>query len=209
MDETARAGIAAAHARLLADDRLQFAFPDPLPATPPPATRSGGGSWNLDWLAHLGPVAQVILWGLVALLVLGLAWVVYRQLRQAHRRREGAVEAAIPPAEAERQAARAGALLAEADALAAAGRFAEAVRLLLHQSLAEIGTQRPRLLRPAHTSRDIAALAPLPAPVREAFGAIAAVVERAVFGGRAMGDAQWQECRGFYARLTEPAAWAA
>ncbi|WP_159995597.1 hypothetical protein [Roseomonas sp. 18066] len=205
MDETARAGLAAAHQRLLADDRLQFAFPDPLPAPPPPT--GSRSSWNLDWLVHLGPVAQWILWGLLVLLALALAWVVLVQLRRAAARREGLEPAATTPAEAERQAARAGALLAEADALAAAGRFAEAVRVLLHQSLAEIGAQRPRLLRPAYTSRDIAALPGLPGAVRDAFGAIAAVVERAVFGGRAVGDPQWQECRGFYARLTQPQAW--
>ncbi|WP_419899565.1 DUF4129 domain-containing protein [Roseomonas sp. USHLN139] len=206
MDETARSGLAAAHARLLADGRLQFAFPEPTPP-PPPAPPPGRG-WTLDWIGGLGTVAPWILWGLVAVLGLLLAWVVLQQLRQAQRRREGA-GLAVPTAEAERQAARAGALLAEADALAAAGRFAEAVRVLLHQSLAEIGIQRPRLLRPAFTSRDIAALPGLPGPVRQAFGAIAAVVERAVFGGRAIGEAQWQECRGFFARLAEPAAWTA
>ena len=51
--------------------------------------------------------------------------------------------------EAEAGAARA--RLADADALAAAGRFAEAVHLLLYRSVDDISDRRPGLVRPAMT----------------------------------------------------------
>lgn len=205
MDEIARARIGEAHARLLADDRLQFAFPPPRPAPAPPS--ASGGPDLMAWMQALGPTAQLLLWLLGGLLALALAWLVWTQLRGVLARREPAAEA-TDPVHAQRQAAEAGALLAEADALAAAGDFGAAIHRLLQDSLSAIGAQRPRLLRPAQTSRDIAGLPGLPDPVREAFGALAAAVERAIFGGRPVDRAGWEACRARYARLTEPAAWA-
>jgi hypothetical protein len=57
-------------------------------------------------------------------------------------------------------------LLADADALAAKGRYAEAAHLLLRRSVQDIEGSRPRLVRPALTSRDIAAHPGLPDAAR-------------------------------------------
>jgi len=106
----------------------------------------------------------------------------------------------------EEKAARA--LLAEADAMAAAGRYDEAARLLLHRSLEDIAARRPTLLRPALTSREIAGVPSLPDAVRGAFAAMAAPVERSLFGGRALDSAAWQEARAAYGDFALSKAWA-
>lgn len=105
-------------------------------------------------------------------------------------------------------AAPARALLAEADALAAQDRFAEAVHLLLIRSVEEIQRRRPQLVRPALTSRDLAAIRGLPGTPRMLFAGIARVVERSLFGGRPVGADDWQQCRAAYADFALPRAWA-
>ena len=100
------------------------------------------------------------------------------------------------------------ALLDEADKLAAAGRYAEAARLLLHRSIEEIEGRRPRLVRPALTSREISGLPDIPEAARTTFAAIAAVVERSFFGGRDVDAAGFAECRRTYEAFAFPGAWA-
>ena len=65
------------------------------------------------------------------------------------------------------------ALLDEADKLAAEGRYAEAVRLILHRSIEEIEGRRPRLVRPAFTAREIGRLPDIPDNARATFVGIA------------------------------------
>ena len=100
------------------------------------------------------------------------------------------------------------ALLAEADALAAEGRFAEAVHLLLYRSVEDISARRPGLVRPAMTSRELAAAADLPTVARHAFSRIARAVEISLFGGRSIDAGAWEQCRSAYAELTVPKNWA-
>ncbi len=99
------------------------------------------------------------------------------------------------------------ALLEEADKLAAAGNYAEAARLLLHRSIEEIEGRRPRLVRPALTSREISGLQDIPETARTTFAAIAAVVERSFFGGRDVDAAGFAECRRTYEAFAFPGAW--
>lgn len=106
------------------------------------------------------------------------------------------------------EAGAARALLAEADALAAAGRFAEAIHLLLYRSVEDIEGRRPGLVRPAMTSRELAAAHDLPTVARTAFSRIARAVEISLFGGRAIGGETWESCRSAYAELTVPKNWA-
>ena len=62
-----------------------------------------------------------------------------------------------------------------------AGRYSEAAHLLLFRSIEDIDARRPDLVRPALTSRDIAALPRSPARPRRAFARIAMMVERSLF----------------------------
>ena len=159
---TSADAVAAAHARLLQDRSLQFTF-ETAPTPPPPP------SWLVDAIRALikalqamGPAAKYGLWALLAIVVLLILAVVVREfvLTPAGRRDR---PADLKDAESWRpNAARARALLEDADRLAAEGRFAEAVHLLLFRSIEDVEGRRPDLIAPSLTSRDIAALSALP-----------------------------------------------
>jgi hypothetical protein len=196
--------LARAHARLLQDHDLQFAFAAaPAPPKPP------------DWLkplaeliASLAPLLQWVFWGGLALAVAAILFFIGRELvRVRWPARHKPVD--LPAPEAWRPAPeRARALLEDADALAAAGRYGDAARLLLHRSIDDLESRRPRAVRPALTARDIARLEALPAPARGPFALIAAAVEKAFFAGRELDAAGFAECRRAYEAYAFPEAWA-
>lgn len=203
-DTTARS-VAEAHARLRADPAIQFDLP-PYQAPPPPREPPAWLRWLVDALGDLAPHANWIFWSLVALGAALILWALARYLRD--RRSRDAVAEPAHDLEAWRPEERvARALLAEADAMAAAGRYAEAARLLLHRSLEDIGRNRPRLLRPALTSREIGRATALPGPLRTAFAAMAVPVERSLFGGRSLTRADWEEARAAYGAFALPGVW--
>lgn len=191
------------HAQLHAHREIQFDLPAVPPA--PPQQRS--------WLADLfnwgewGGLPKPVLWVLLGVVVLLL---VVLAVRWAIRQQRDASVTAGPVDEVaawrpEEKVARA--LLAEAEALAEAGRYEEAVRLLLHRSLEEIARRRPKLLRPALTSREIARIPGLPEPVRDAFAKMAAPVEHSLFGGRRLDRSAWESAREAYRAFALPEAW--
>ena len=98
-------------------------------------------------------------------------------------------------------------LLGEADALAARGLFSEAAHLLLFRSIEDIDSRRPALVRPAFTSRDIAALEPIPPRPRSAFLAIAMSVERSLFAQRPLAEPDWRDCRAAYEEFAFAEGW--
>jgi hypothetical protein len=99
--------------------------------------------------------------------------------------------------------------LEEADALAREGRFAEAIHHLLFRSVEDIANRRPALVRPALTSRELAASQGIPARARELFAAIARLVERSLFGGRPVDEGDWLQAREAYSDFALAAAWRA
>ena len=196
------------YGQTMADGGIQTSFPAPPPRPEQP-------QWDLGWLRDFfestAPALKPLLWiGAAALLLLILYhfvpafadWV--DNLRFGRKRNDEAAEESIGEAEAGAARAR----LADADALAAAGRFAEAVHLLLYRSVDDIDGRRPGLVRPAMTSRELAAAEDLPSVARHAFSRIARAVEISLFGGRAIDESAWQDCRGAYAELTVPKNWA-
>ena len=104
--------------------------------------------------------------------------------------------------------ARARALLEDADALAAEGRFAEAVHLLLFRSIDDIQDKRAGLIGTALTAREIGALGLLPDAVRNALSPIIKIVERSFFGGRDVDEAGWTEARQSYESFAFGEVWA-
>ena len=62
-------------------------------------------------------------------------------------------------------------------------------------------------MRPALTSRELSASDGLPAAARQLFAAIAGLVERSLFGGREVGQADWNQARTAYADFALPRAW--
>jgi hypothetical protein len=198
--------LAAAHARLLADRSLQFDFKtvtDPnlrLPHWLEVALKAVGQVVGAIFQG-LSPVMTVVFWGGVALGVALIVFLIVREIvgvRLARRRRARPPRAA--PVDWRPEEAKARALLQ--------GAFDEAVHLLLYRSIDDIEGRRPRLVRPALTSRDIAALDAVPGAARSAFAAIAQVVEASFFGGRPADGAAFAECRRAYEAFAFPEAWA-
>lgn len=185
---------AEAHRRLLEQKAIQFDM-RPYQPEPPPAWLKAFA----QFIEAILPLLKFLFWAGLAALVVFLLIVIARRVQHGEwswrRRREDAParEESWQPAEAPARA-----LLREADALAAAGRYAEAVHLLLFRSIEEIDRRRPDLVRPALTSRDIAGAPALPPGPKGAFGTIMMMVERSLFGGRSVGEGDWRSCRDAY-----------
>lgn len=189
-----------AHTSLKADPSIQFDFPWFIAEQPraPEWVRAVFRALGqfIDWV---GGGWTVIMWIAIALTVIALAIALFPPLRAwflDRIARRGAVEATSGWAP---EASVARALLVEADDLAATGRYDEAVRLLLHRSVEDIERWRGDPLRPSWTSRDIARIDALPDAARTVFGRIVADVERSLFAGHPLGEADWTRARADYA----------
>ena len=184
-----------------ADEAIQFA---PV-KVPPPQKPPGWLEALLRWLGEvLSPIGRalgvswpVLQWILLALAVVAIALLLWRVLGPALGWR--------PKAKLEKQeddwtpaAGDALALLEDADALAAQGRFDEATHLLLRRSVGQIAAARPGLVEPATTARELAALGALPDAARKAFATIATRVERSLFALQALNADDWQAARAAY-----------
>lgn len=205
-DQAAASGgsFESAHQALAADKSLQFAMKGIEPPPPPP----GWLRPVLEALQAMGPVFKVIFWAGLAAVVLAILWFIARELIRI-RWPEKTDKLNITDDSWRPAPAAALALLSDADALAAEGRFAEAVHLLLLRSINDIDGRLPNTVRPALTARDIAGLSRLPAAARPAFDRIARVVEGSLFGGRAVDRATFTDCRAAYEAFAFPQAWAA
>jgi hypothetical protein len=196
--------VASAHDTLLQDKTLQFEFT----TVPPPPELPDWLRTFFEFLASLHWVFEYLFWIGVAVVAALVLYSIGREIVRFQRRQKPTVQrtgdriADWRPPEA-----RARALLADADHLAAQGKFAEAVHLLLFRSIDDIDERRPRAVRPAFTSRDIAEIDALPASSRFAFSKITAVVERSFFGGRDVGAGDYGECRRTYEAFALPDHW--
>jgi hypothetical protein len=204
---------------------MQFTLLPAPPPPQPPAWLKAFLHWLRDVLAPVGrfftwigsfipdaPYARIIMWTVLAVAALALTWIVHERIRYGiwrlpRRRRTAFAEAPAPDGEWQPEAAPARAWLEEADVLAGDGLYAEAVHHLLIRSIEDIQRRRPRVLRPAFTSRNIADSREIPAVPRKLFADIAAVVERSLFGGRAVDAQDWSACRARYADFAQPKAW--
>ena len=193
---------AEAHRQLRADPAIQFDLQPFVPPTPPAWLKAFG-----EFLAAIMPLLQLLFWIAVALAALFLFVMLARRVQDGEWswRRRARPEPARESWQPEEAPARA--LLSEADALAAAGRYAEAAHLLLYRSIEDIDRRRPALVRPALTSRDIAVAPVLPPGPKRSFGEIVMMVERSLFGGRALDEGDWRVCRDAYRDFAFASAW--
>ena len=185
--------ITQAHAQLLRDSSIQFERAEHLAPAPSPEFRSASSAGDGSWL----------FWTVTVAFLAGTAVIVLRQLLA---RSGGPAKAKAAPERAQpdhppRHAIVPAGALPEADALASAGRYGEAVHVLLLRGVAAIERSFPRELGPSLTSRDIARLTILPSQVRSAFGGIAERTERAVFAQHDLTRTDWETCRSLYAGL--------
>lgn len=201
----------AAHAELLADQSIQFELPNveiPSPTAEPREQQARVETPSFPAPAGgPGPIAVSLFWVAVGLAVAGLLYLIVTRVAgwQRGQRRDRPASAA----EWQIEEGSARQLLGDADALAAQGRFSEAAHMLLHRSIDEIDRHRPASVRKALTSRDIAALPNIPPSPAAAFRAIVRAVERSLFGGRALDERDWHECREAYQRFAFAREWQA
>lgn len=198
-------GIARAHQALLAQHDLQFDFAPALAPPKPPHWLAALLEWLARTIGHgmkaLSPAFPIIFWGGLAIIAIMVLVFIAREIvgpRGWGLRKKGVGPANLD-ADMRPSAAKARTLLADADRLAAEGQFGEAVHLLLFRSIEDIDARWPHLLRPALTSRDIAAHAGLPPTARDTFAGLARVVERSFFGGAKVGAEDFAHCRDAYA----------
>lgn len=197
-----------AHRDLLGDRTIQFELPpvEPNAPRPPPQGDELQSSTIVLPSTQAGPVAMSIFWLVVALAAGGLIFLIVARLAGWFGRDRSTPPAPEAPEWRPEKAAARG-LLGDADALAAAGRYAEAAHLLLHRGIADIEERRPATIRKALTSRDIAALPAIPPSPAAAFAAIVRAVERSLFGGRPLDEPAWLDCRAAYERFAFAPEW--
>jgi hypothetical protein len=161
--------------RILAEGGYQSA----LPATPAP----------VDLEAHslsLGPwelLLRALLWAALAVAVGLLAVWLWRRLARGVKDAAAVAPEVLAPLEVP---------IAGAEALAAAGRFAEAIHSLLLETLAALS--RTARLAQSQTSREVLARTPLPGRAREALAGLVSAVEVSRFGGAAATEADYRAC---------------
>ena len=195
-----------AHRALLSDGAIQFDLPmrpPPPPPQPPPAWLE----WLMSFFGGDHPILRVLLWGIAALAVAAIVWLIVLRLRGSEwpwKRQQGRVEVDEDWRPGEVIART---LLARADELAAAGRYSEAAHLLLYRSIEDVDERRPELIRKSLTARDIAGLPAIPERPRGAFSRIAMLVERGIFARRELAEPDWRECRTAYEEFAFAEGW--
>jgi len=171
----ATATVAERAAEILRDRSYQTVLPPPREPPQP-------------WLppAPLVILLKVLLWtGFAVVVILSVTWVA-RRLGLGVRE----VEAGEPaPGAGDRPAQLP---VANAEALAADGRFAEAIHALLLDTLEALS--RAGRLGPSLTSREIVARFPLAPRAREALTGLVDAVEVTWFGGVVPGETEYRRC---------------
>jgi hypothetical protein len=200
--ETDMDALERAHRDYLRKSQLQLERPeaDPIEFAPPPPPPNWLGSL-LRFLGHLAPLLRLVFYAAIVLAIGGILYFIFGEaLRIRFGRDRGKTKKAgddiIADFRPEESVARS--LLEEADALARAGKFAEAVHLLLFRSIEDIQTRAETGVPRSLTAREIGKLGVLPARARTALGPIIAIVERSFFGGRDVDESGWQTARASY-----------
>ena len=175
-------------ARVL-DGSYQTELPAPQsPPEPPPVSRidlpaplTGG----LAAVFHVLGWVLLIAFGALALLTLG------RDLNRRRQDQDDAVSAGEPTEAAEMIEFE----FPDPEALAAQGRFAEAIHILLLRALTELGRRGKGLVPDSLTSREILRRVHLPPGAGEALGELVRAVEISHFGGADTGRFDYEQCR--------------
>lgn len=163
-----------------------------------------------EFLASLlGPVGEflalnwnILKWVLLGLLALFVLYWIVRSIGPLARRRDNikaqnSAAGSDPDWQPSREESLA--LLEDADALAAEGRFDEATHLLLKRSVSQIAQAKPEWVDPSSTARELAALPALSDPAKSAFRTISERVERSLFALRSLDKGDWDAARAAYA----------
>jgi len=198
----------AAWAKVRAMGDIQFTplNPAPKPVSETPHWLRAAMEWLSAWMSpfshRLAANFRVFEIGAAVIVVALVGWAIWASLRD--RPSKSRTDATADEAVWRPDAAMAAALLSDADRLAAAGYFDEAVHLLLRRSFDDIATNRPGWLTPASTAREISQATALPAAARTAFAVIAGEVERSRYALHPLGNPDWTRARAAYATFAVP-----
>lgn len=202
-------------ATYLADTELQTERPErePEPIEYNPRSNNGSNAFTRALAAFfqaIGPLIGYLLIALIAGAILYALYMMFGESLTLRRRdkvkKDGPDISITPNLRPQEDAAKA--LLADADKLAAEGRFAEAVHLLLFRSINDIQEKQKGGVPRSLTSREIGRLESLPIKVRTALFPIIGIVERSFFGGRPVDKEGWQSARASYEDFAFGEAWA-
>lgn len=171
---------------------------------PPPEPRKPPSRWQVaitQFLNALSPLFQFLFYALVVAVLGGIAYFIFGEAIRARFgwSKKGKVAADddilidLRP-----DAAKARSLLEEADKLARAGKFAEAVHLLLFRSIEDIQARLEGGVPSSLTAREIGNLQRLPERARRGLGPIITLVERSFFGGSEVDAEGWRQARSSY-----------
>lgn len=209
--ETDLALVDRAHAAYLVDGELQLERPEENTDLPEPSPSPGWLRAFGAFLEALGPLFQLVFWIAAGVVVAGLLYFLFGEairMRFGGKRAPEEKRADDLLADLRPDAAVARSLLEEADALAKAGQFAEAVHLLLFRSIEDLQARIEGGVATSLTAREIAALGKLPERAKRGLKPIIHVVERSFFGGRPVDAGGWQEARQSYEDFAFGEAWA-
>ena len=215
---------AGAYKEMRADPSIQFNLTPAGPEPQSPQWLRDFFEWLGDVLEPVGkflawiggflpeaPYARILMWTVIIAIAAVLLWALYNRFVHGEWRLRLPRLAPAANIELEEEwapdAAPVRSWLEEAEALARQGRYAEAIHHLLFRSIEDIARRRPNLVRPALTSRELAAAGAVPERARALFAGIARLVERSLFGGRPVGERDWIEARDSYAEFALAGAW--
>lgn len=155
---------------------------------------AGGESWPVlvPALGALAPLATLVLYVLIAAAVLLiLSWIGLEAVSR-HRGRRPDPGAKANAGEEGEAAPERDAVLDDASRLAAAGRYGEAIHVLLLVAIRQLAERSRVTLPPSRTSRELVRLLPLGAEARETFAELVRSVELSLFGGMAAGPEDYE-----------------
>lgn len=167
--------------------------------------RSGGSGFRFSLIDGLDPVLSTLGWVLIIVLAVILVLVLMRRIAVLNAGKTGARRPAARTEALPHSGPQAAPSLAQAEALAAEGRFAEAIHLLLATLIALLRQRVDPALAVSLTSREIHQRVPLPGEAGAAFIDLVTAVEVSHFGGRAVDEAAFRLCRSHFERAAAAA----
>lgn len=180
---------------------IQANLPDAAPIRPIEPTKPPKFNFSLD-LPTLS-IARIVLWIAIGLLLITLVLALKDNLWSFSRSRtirpDARMRAEITPVAV---TARMEEARGEADTLASQGLYAEAMHVLLLQSVSELRRRLDLSIAASLTSREILRHVELPPEGEDAFGDIVSRVEISYFGFHTPDEHDYHACRASFAALT-------
>lgn len=205
----------AAHEAYLQKPGLQLERPDNPPEPPPPPPQAPAwleaiGKFVARVFSFLAPVLELLFYLAIAAVAVGILYFLFGEairIRFGGDGREKLDQGDDVLIDVRPDARTAKSLLEEADALARAGKFADAVHLLLFRSIEDIQRRLEGGVPRSLTAREIGGLGLLPTRARAALAPIIAIVERSFFGGRDVDETGWRDARASYEDFAFGESW--